>query len=64
MPASYCSDISVRGVRMTCDRFLDMGKSDKYALRRFHMDDIEVTYREGGDFQAEMHNLYDNLVEK
>lgn len=42
MPQSYCSDIVIKDVRMRCEKFYNVGASDKYELRRFTFEDIDV----------------------
>ncbi len=47
MPLSECNDITIKDIRMQCRRFLDIGASDKYRLRRFYFEDIDVEDERG-----------------
>ena len=42
MPLSTCNDITMRGIKMTCKNFFDVGQSDKYKLVRFNYENIDV----------------------
>ena len=43
MPLSQCNDIVMRDIRMDCNNFFDVGKSDKYRLKDFTFQDIDVS---------------------
>ena len=43
MPLSTCNNILMRNIQMTCKNFFDVGASDKYALRDFTFENIDVT---------------------
>nr|MBP7471803.1 exopolygalacturonase [Prevotella sp.] len=43
MPLSVCNDIVMKNIKMTCKNFFDVGKSDKYALKNFSFENINVT---------------------
>lgn len=42
MPLSQCNNIVMKDIRMNCRNFFDVGLSDKYALKSFTFEDIEV----------------------
>ncbi len=42
MPLSQCNNIQIKGIRMNCRNFFDVGTSDKYALKDFSFEDIDV----------------------
>jgi hypothetical protein len=42
MPLSRCNNIVMKGIRMNCRNFFDVGLSDKYALKNFTFEDIEI----------------------
>ena len=42
MPLSECHDITIRNIDMTCHRFFDVGKSDKYRLHHFRFEDLRI----------------------
>ena len=42
MPLSQCNDIEFRNIRMDCDVFFNVEGSDKYVLRNFTFDDVDV----------------------
>ncbi len=42
MPLSLCRHIAIRNVDMTCDKFYNVGASDKYSLRQFTFQNIIV----------------------
>ena len=42
MPLSQCNNITIRNIRMDCQNFFDVGKSDKYRLVNFTFEDIDV----------------------
>ena len=52
MPLSECNDITIKDIRMRCRRFLDIGASEKYRMRRFNFDNIDVE-EERGEFNTE-----------
>lgn len=43
MPLSQCNNIVMRNTKMDCDNFFDVGKSDKYYLRDFTFEGIDVS---------------------
>ena len=43
MPLSTCNNILMRNIQMTCKNFFDVGASDKYALRDFTFENIDVS---------------------
>ncbi len=43
MPLSVCNNIVMRNINMQCQHFFDVTLSDKYALRDFTFEDIDVT---------------------
>jgi len=43
MPLSQCDNIFIKGVNVKCKNFFDVGLSDKYALKKFHFIDCNVT---------------------
>ena len=43
MPLSQCNNITIRNIRMDCNNFFDVGKSDKYRLTDFTFEQISVT---------------------
>jgi len=43
MPLSECNNITIKDIRMDCQNFFDVGKSDKYRLRDFTFQNIDVT---------------------
>ena len=42
MPLSQCNDISFRNIRMDCTTFFDVQGSDKYSMKNFTYDNIDV----------------------
>ena len=42
MPLSTCNNIVIRNIRMDCNNFFDVGKSDKYRLTQFTFENITV----------------------
>ena len=42
MPLSQCNDVSFKNIKMDCKTFFDVQGSDKYALKNFSFDDIDV----------------------
>ena len=42
MPLSQCNNITIRDIRMDCKNFFDVGKSDKYRLKDFTFENIDV----------------------
>ena len=47
MPLSECNDITMKNIRMKCRNFFDVGTSDKYRLRNFTFEDIDVSDERG-----------------
>ena len=43
MPISQCNNISFRNIRMDCKNFFDVGTSEKYKLKDFTFENINVT---------------------
>ncbi len=43
MPLSQCNDIVIKGAKVECKNFFDVGASDKYALRNFYFSDCDIT---------------------
>lgn len=43
MPLSQCNNIQMKNIRMDCANFFDVQLSDKYALKDFLFEDIDVT---------------------
>lgn len=43
MPLSSCNNIVMKNIRMTCRNFFDVGSSDKYSLKDFTFENINVT---------------------
>ena len=43
MPLSQCNNIVMRNIKMDCNNFFDVGKSDKYRLKDFTFQDINVS---------------------
>ncbi|MBP5339455.1 MAG: exopolygalacturonase [Prevotella sp.] len=43
MPMSQCNNITLRNIRMDCTTFFDVEKSDKYLLKNFTFENIDVT---------------------
>ena len=46
MPLSQCNDVRVCDIDMHCDKFFNVGTSDKYALQRFTFERCTVVERE------------------
>lgn len=42
MPLSECRDIRISDIKMECKKFYNVGASDKYTLRRFTFENIDV----------------------
>lgn len=42
MPKSQCNNIVMKNIKMDCQNFFDVGTSDKYNLRDFTFDNIDV----------------------
>ena len=42
MPISQCNNIVMRNINMDCGNFFDVGASDKYVLRDFTFENINV----------------------
>ncbi len=53
MPLSQCNNIEMKNINMDCKNFFDVGVSDKYALKDFLFQDINVTDKKGA-FDATM----------
>ena len=60
MPLSACNNIVMRDIRMNCNHFFDVALSDKYTLRDFTFERIDVT-DEKDAFDA---NLITNTIVK
>ena len=60
MPLSACNNIVMRDIRMNCNHFFDVALSDKYTLRDFTFERIDVT-DEKDAFDA---NLIPNTIVK
>ena len=43
MPLSQCNNITARNIHMDCKNFFDVGLSEKYALKDFTFENIDVT---------------------
>lgn len=43
MPLSQCNNIVIKGIKMDCKNFFDIGTSDKYRLADFSFENITVT---------------------
>ena len=43
MPLSQCNNITIKNINMDCDNFFDVGTSDKYALKDFSFENINIT---------------------
>ncbi|MBQ7421524.1 MAG: exopolygalacturonase [Prevotella sp.] len=48
MPLSQCNNITMRRIRMHCKNFFDVGRSEKYALKDFTFEDIDVEDEQNG----------------
>ena len=42
MPLSRCNNITMRGIKMSCKNFFDVGTSDKYQLTGFAFEDCDI----------------------
>jgi hypothetical protein len=42
MPLSQCNNITIRNIKMTTNNFFDVGTSDKYRLKDFTFENIDV----------------------
>ena len=42
MPLSQCNNITLRNIQMDCQNFFDVGTSDKYRLKDFIFENINV----------------------
>ena len=42
MPLSQCNDISFKNINMKCGTFFDVRGSDKYALKNFSFENVDV----------------------
>ena len=42
MPLSQCNNVTFRNIQMTCNVFFNVTGSDKYALKDFAFEDIDV----------------------
>ena len=42
MPLSRCNNITMRGIKMSCKNFFDVGTSDKYRLQNFTFQDCDI----------------------
>ena len=47
MPLSQCNNITMRNISMDCKNFFDVGLSDKYALKGFTFENINVQDQKG-----------------
>lgn len=47
MPLSQCNNIAIRNIRMDCNNFFNVSKSDKYSLKDFEFEDIRVQDEKG-----------------
>lgn len=43
MPLSQCNNITIKNIKMDCNKFFDVGISDKYLLTDFSFENINVT---------------------
>lgn len=46
MPLSQCHDITIKGIQMECDRFFDVGLSEKYDLSKFTFSGCKIIDKE------------------
>ena len=60
MPLSQCNDISFSNIRMDCSVFFDVQGSDKYQLKNFSFDDIDV--QDKAKVKAFSENPIENLI--
>ena len=60
MPLSQCNNITMKNIRMDCDNFFDVGKSEKYRLVDFTFENINCTDKKMA-FDA---NLIENTIAK
>lgn len=58
MPLSQCNNIVMKGIRMSCDNFFNVQKSDKFALRDFTFENIDVKDKK----EAFASNVIENTV--
>ena len=58
MPLSQCNNIVMKGIRMLCDNFFNVQKSDKFALRDFTFENIDVKDKK----EAFASNVIENTV--
>ena len=42
MPLSQCNNITIRGIKMKCKNFFDVGTSDKYRLKDFTYENCDI----------------------
>ena len=59
MPLSQCNDITFRNIRMDCGTFFNVTGSDKYRLKNFSFDDVDV--KDGAKVKAFTERPVENL---
>jgi hypothetical protein len=62
MPLSQCNNIVMRGIKMDCDYFFNVTGSDKYALKDFTFENIDV--QDAAKTPAFSVNPIENLILK
>ncbi len=62
MPLSQCNNIVMRGIKMNCDYFFNVTGSDKYALKDFTFENIDV--QDAAKTPAFSVNPIENLILK
>lgn len=63
MPLSLCNNITLQDIKMDCNNFFDVGTSDKYQLRNFTFEDINVTDQKCAFSSTLIDNtLYKNVI--
>lgn len=60
MPMSYANNITMRNIQLECNTFFNVRKSDQYALKDFHFENLNIRAKNGSYDAA----LIENLVVK
>jgi len=50
IPLSYSKNITMRNIKMECETFFNVGKSDKYTLSNFTFENLDIKARKNKEF--------------
>lgn len=57
MPLSHANNITLRNIQLECNTFFNVRKSDQYALKDFHFENLNIRAKNGSYDASQIENL-------